>query len=241
MLKLMLNSSTLLNTTKHEAAPYLATNLLSILERLTTFPTEPSELNAWWVPEMGNKPPKPKRTSKSDTADTSDEDEDEKNDDDNDDDDWRKFFDEEPVKTDAGKPKPAGTRLHRLTIHQSLHSLASHRAVFTRAWLTLLPRLSIDSEAGKSKILATRALNVMHRGVMPHLTRPVLVMDWVGASVDFGAFDLRFLLISVSYWVRLKLGGTVGLLALNALFVLMKEYNLYVIFSPLAVHCSAHD
>jgi len=46
----------------------------------------------------------------------------------------------------------------------------------------------------------------MHRGVLPHLTRPILVMDWIGACVD--------------------MGGSVGLLALNALFVLMKEYNL---------------
>ena len=53
---------------------------------------------------------------------------------------------------------------------------------------------------------AVRALNVMHRGVLPHLTRAVLVMDWIAACVDYG--------------------GSPGLLALNALFVLMKEYNL---------------
>ena len=46
----------------------------------------------------------------------------------------------------------------------------------------------------------------MHRGVMPHLTRAVMVMDWISSCVDYG--------------------GTVGLLALNALFILMKEYNL---------------
>jgi len=46
----------------------------------------------------------------------------------------------------------------------------------------------------------------MHRGVLPHLTRPVLVMDWISACVD--------------------LGETVGLLALNALFTLMRDYNL---------------
>lgn len=143
---------------------------------------------------MGTKPPKAKRSTKGETADASSSEDDEKHDNDDDDDDWRKFFDEEPAKADAGKPIPAGARLHKLTIHQSLHSLASHRAVFTRAWLMLLPRLSIDSEAGKSKTLATRALNVMHRGVLPHLTRPVLVMDWVGASVDFGTFEFRLLL-----------------------------------------------
>lgn len=101
-------------------------------------------------------------------------------------------------------------RLHKLTVHQSLHSLASHRAVFTRAWLSLLPRLSAggSNATEKSKALATRALNLMHRGVLPHLTRPVLVMDWIGTCVD--------------------MGGSVGLLALNALFVLMKDYNLCV-------------
>ncbi|GLB45172.1 putative CBF/Mak21 family protein [Lyophyllum shimeji] len=201
------DAATLLNSTPAKSAPSLAPNLLSVLERLNTFPTEKSELNSWWVSEMGTKPPKPKRPSKKggeDAASSSeDEDADEKNEEDEDD--WRKFFDEEPEAKDKdGKPQGPSARLHKLTIHQSLHSLPSHRAVFTRAWLALLPRLSI--EGGDGKALAMRALNVMHRGVMPHLTRAVLVMDWVGASVDYG--------------------GAVGLLALNALFVLMKEYNL---------------
>ncbi|RDB30748.1 hypothetical protein Hypma_005743 [Hypsizygus marmoreus] len=198
-------SATLLNASPPQSHPNLAANLLSVLERLTTFPTEASELNAWWIPEMGTKP---KRTTRkgasSDAVSSSDEDEPKDTGSDNEDDDWRKFFDEETPSSDA-KTKSSSARLHKLTIHQSLHSLPSHRAVFTRAWLTLLPRLSISSSE-KSKALATRALNVMHRGVLPHLTRPVLVMDWVGASVDYG--------------------GTVGLLALNALFVLMKDYNL---------------
>lgn len=121
-------------------------------------------------------------------------------------DDWRKFFDETSHKNDAlADVKASGARLHKLSIHQSLHSLSSHRAVFTRTWLALLPQLSAGSEES-SKALATRALNVMHRGVMPHLTRAVMCMDWVASCVDYG--------------------GTVGLLALNALFILMKEYNL---------------
>jgi len=58
-----------------------------------------------------------------------------------------------------------------------------------------------------------RALNVMHHSVLPHLTRAVLVMDWVAGGVEEG--------------------GTHGLLALNALWVLMKEYNLdYPSFYP---------
>ncbi|TRM62303.1 CBF/Mak21 family-domain-containing protein [Schizophyllum amplum] len=124
---------------------------------------------------------------------------------DEDDDDWRKFFDDEPAAKDAKTPA-VSARLHNMTIHQSLHSLSSHRAVFTRAWLTLLPRLTVRDDPETSRALAVRALNVMHRGVLPHLTRAVLVMDWIAACVDYG--------------------GSPGLLALNALFVLMKEYNL---------------
>lgn len=81
--------------------------------------------------------------------------------------------------------------------------------MFTRTWLALLPLLSIGPSE-QSKALATRALNVMHRGVLPHLTRAILVMDWIANCVDYG--------------------GTVGLLALNGLFTLIKEYNLFVLF-----------
>lgn len=140
---------------------------------------------------MGTKPPKPKHTPKNNgsLSDNEEEDTNTKNEGEEDDD-WRKFFDDDPTPDDENKAKITGARLHTLTLHQSLHSLPSHRAVFTRAWLGLLPRLSLPtgSDSGTGKALATRALNVMHRGVMPHLTRPILVMDWIGASVDFGAF-----------------------------------------------------
>ena len=97
-------------------------------------------------------------------------------------DDWRNFFDDEKQKKPS-VPEPS-TRLHRLTVHRSLHSLASHRAVFTRLWLRLLPRLSGNNDTGSA--LSLRVLNVMHRGVMPHLTRAVMVMDWVSGCVDYG-------------------------------------------------------
>jgi len=66
--------------------------------------------------------------------------------------------------------------------------------------MALLPHLST------SAALSTRALKFLHRGVMPHLNKPVRLMDWIGGCVDFG--------------------GSVGLLALNALFTLMQESNL---------------
>jgi len=177
----------------------LPVNLLSILERLATFPTEQSELNAWWVSEVGAKPPKPKKSKKGsiDAGSSSDEDEVKQDDGEDENDDWRKFFEEEPVTPENGKTK-SGLRLHKLTVHQSLHSLSSHRAVFTRAWLTLLPRLSDPGNPEKTKALAMRPLNLMHRGVLPHLTRPILVMDWIGGCVDLGMALHDFLLLSRS-------------------------------------------
>ncbi|KIY71078.1 CBF-domain-containing protein [Cylindrobasidium torrendii FP15055 ss-10] len=182
-----------------------ATNLLRILEQLNTFSTEKAELNAWWVEELGKKPPKPKTIKGEQAADDEDEAmETEESKWDDGDDDWRKFFDEDTTAKDP--KKDATARVHTLTVHQSLHSLASHKAVFTRAWLEMLPRLTVKGDLQSTKSLATRVLNIMHQSVLPHLTRAVLVMDWISACVD--------------------LGGTVGLLALNALFSLMKEYNL---------------
>lgn len=182
--------STLLASHPTKKYSYFADNLLSILERLNTFPTETSELNAWWVSELGAKPPKPKDPKPGSAEDDEGTDVDELPDGaDGADDDWRKYFDDSTSSAKASaelkKATTPSTRLHRLTVHQSLHSLGSHRAVFTRAWLALLPRLSVGGDSD-ARAKAVRALQVMHRGVLPHLTRPVLVMDWIGGAVDYG-------------------------------------------------------
>ncbi|KAF8609790.1 CBF-domain-containing protein, partial [Ceratobasidium sp. AG-I] len=187
------DATTMLRSLKGtETTNSIAENLLSFLERLKTMPTESAELDAFWIPELGVKPPKPSRDSKQ-QGDILDEpipvDED----------DWRTFFDDDntskPTTSKSGQP-----RVHTLSTHQSLHSLASHRAQFSSCWMTLLPHIASSSS------LAARALALLHRGVMPHMDKPVRLMDWVGGCVDFG--------------------GSIGLLALNALFTLIKDYNL---------------
>ncbi|CAE6480274.1 unnamed protein product [Rhizoctonia solani] len=172
--------------------PQVVENLLSFLERLKTMPTEAAELNAYWIIELGTKPPKtphgpnppgdePEEPTPADQ------------------DDWRTFFDDAPSAKSA-TPKSNQARVHTLSTHQCLHSLSSHRAQFSACWMTLLPHIA------SSPSLAARALAVLHRGVMPHMDKPVRLMDWVGGCVDFG--------------------GSIGLLALNALFTLIKDYNL---------------
>ena len=161
-----------------------------MLELLTTFPTEQKELNSWWVSELGAKPTKKSVNGLEDTDDETDMKEDE-------DDDWRKFFEEQQPES-TRKTKQPTIRLRQMTVHQSLHSLSSHRAVFTRTWLALLPRLSVPGDLEKSKANATRALDVMHRGVLPHLTRPMLVMDWISACVDLGKLFSLMLYIELT-------------------------------------------
>ncbi|KAH7344510.1 CBF/Mak21 family-domain-containing protein [Rhizoctonia solani] len=172
--------------------PQIAENLLSFLERLKTMPTEVGELNGYWIVEFGASPPKLSRNSKQQDGQPEEPipiDED----------DWRTYFDDAPPAKSA-TPKSNQPRVHTLSTHQCLHSLASHRAQFSACWMTLLPHIA------SSAPLAARALAVLHRGVMPHMDKPVRLMDWIGGCVDFG--------------------GSIGLLALNALFTLIKDYNL---------------
>jgi U3 small nucleolar RNA-associated protein 19 len=219
---------------KHPKDCNLPINLLSFLERLNTFPTEPSELNAWWVEELGTKP----KVLKEETVG---EPENELSDGSDTEDNWTKFFDDENSGKGAPTTHASLGRNHKLNLHQSLHSLSSHRAVFSQAWLALLPRLSMSADSSRALVL--RALNVMHRGVIPHLSRPILIMDWIGSCVDYGmSWKMHFQILyffplkkleSVHLSIPLILtqlskGGTVGLLALNALFLLMKEHNLFV-------------
>jgi len=138
---------------------------------------------------MGIPPPKSKRSKNKEDGSDSDVEDPKTQNNEGDEDDWRKYFEDEPVPPEAPKAKTPGVRLHQMNIHQSLHSLASHRAVFSRIWLALLPRLSKATDTEK---LAVRVLNIMHRGILPHLTRPVLVMDWISACVDYGEFEVPF-------------------------------------------------
>ena len=195
----------------------LPANALSILERLKGIPSESStdlfNQEWFWIEGVSNKPKARKKLSQQNEEPTEEE---ENN---ADEDDWRKFFDDPKPASENTKGKGRASRIHTLSVHAQLHNVSAHRAVFTRCWLALLPLLSrggdalagdIDAELDYAKqnnlVLVSRALVVLHHGVLPHLTRPVLIMDWVASCVDYG--------------------GHVGLLALNALFVLMREYNL---------------
>ncbi|PWZ01536.1 CBF-domain-containing protein [Testicularia cyperi] len=110
----------------------------------------------------------------------------------------------------AGSNKPK-----RKTFHQGLHILAVQKAAFSAAWLNLLlPRSATDETTGVSKLIggelslaATHEVLVrLHAQILPHLTRPALLHDFLVSCLDSR--------------------GATALLALNALFTLVTKHNL---------------
>lgn len=224
--------------------PFVPENALFILEKVNSMPTDTTVKQQFWIEGLGIKP-KPRKKSKGEVDLSGEEDDEtlEKKEAD----DWRAFFDDPKPSDAAGKPKGKSRRIHTMTIHEQLHSVSAHRAVFTKCWLTLLPLLARgratveeeDDDDQDNLTLVTRALNVLHRGVMPYLTRAVLVMDWVAGCVDYGTFWCSYSFYLYSHIGNYEcVGGNVGLLALNALFILMQEYNLYVCRVQVLLFCT---
>lgn len=122
-----------------------------------------------------------------------------------------------PEKSSTKKPKSSGkdTRSAEFTKSaRKLVDLAEHKKVFTKCWLEFL-KMSLPTTIYK------QVLTGIHELVIPHLTTPVLIMDFLSASYD--------------------IGGVVSLLALNGLFIMMHKHNLeypdfyrklYAMFQP---------
>jgi U3 small nucleolar RNA-associated protein 19 len=141
---------------------------LYYLETLSRFPDEKTPIKSFWIGAFSAKP----AGFSPDTDATPDDAPEE--------DDWRLAFREEetPVSSLVSSSKTA--RASELSTHQAIHSLASHRSHFTNCWFALLPRIQ-----GK-ETLVSRALTVLPRNVIPYLTRPTRLHDWVAGSVQFG-------------------------------------------------------
>ncbi|KAJ2518036.1 Maturation and nuclear export of 40S ribosomal subunits interacting protein [Coemansia sp. RSA 1939] len=81
----------------------------------------------------------------------------------------------------------------------SVQSPSAHKRAFSEAWLALL-RLPLTPDTYKQVLL------VMHKRIIPHMTDPKALMDFLSNSYDAG--------------------GPTSLLALNGLFTLITDYNL---------------
>ncbi|XP_039627964.1 nucleolar complex protein 4 homolog [Polypterus senegalus] len=77
--------------------------------------------------------------------------------------------------------------------------LKEHRRVFEKMWLTFLKH-KLPSDMYK------KVLVILHDAILPHMSSPKLMIDFLTAAYD--------------------IGGAISLLALNGLFVLINQHNL---------------
>ena len=108
----------------------------------------------------------------------------------------------------------------RRTFHEALHSMGAQRSAFSTAWTDLLlPRRQTQESAaaagvpqgsligGELSLAATHEVLVrLHAQILPHLTQPTLLHDFLVACLDSR--------------------GATALLALSALFTLVTKHNL---------------
>ncbi|SPO32262.1 related to NOC4 - nucleolar protein, mediates maturation and nuclear export of 40S ribosomal subunits [Ustilago trichophora] len=119
----------------------------------------------------------------------------------------------------AARAAGAGKRRRR-TYHESLHSMGAQRAAFSTAWIDLLlPRRQTEASAaaadvpkgsfigGELSLAATHEVLVrLHAQILPNLTKPTLLHDFLVSCLDSR--------------------GATALLALNAIFTLVTKHNL---------------
>jgi len=180
-----------------------ASNLMNQLVPLTNLPKVKADLNTFFIPTLsepptsqsgpsGSKKPKTKKgKGKEKEIDATP--------------DWMAFYDsnseaedDEPAK--AGKRK----RTSHMSIHASVHSIASHQTVYTTLWETVLGQVRLDD------IWIRKVLVGLHgdKGILSNMKaeRRVRFTDWLGSLIDGG--------------------GANAMLAMNGLYVLMTQYNL---------------
>jgi U3 small nucleolar RNA-associated protein 19 len=143
----------------------LIENILQLLESIT-MPNLKSDIKSFYISELGKTPKDMPTPSQVDE-------------DDEEEDDWRAYFDAKPDDNDDQKPVSEG-RSSQFSTHKALHSLQSHKAQFSTAWLALLQHIKSSQQQ------SARVLSILHRSIMPYLAQPVQLMDWIGACVDFG-------------------------------------------------------
>ncbi|GAA6007681.1 hypothetical protein JCM10207_004838 [Rhodosporidiobolus poonsookiae] len=167
--------------------PHLIPNAISVLESLNTMPTASSELNEWFCAtptvKAASASNSKKRKADDDRADGS-----------------TGIFDDSS--SESGSEPDTVKQLNSAQRKKSLPallSLVAHRRAFQDCWLAILA-LPIREEDSK------RVLIMLHRQVLPHMTEPRRLMDWLVDCADKG--------------------GTVGILALNGLFTLMQKHGL---------------
>ncbi|KAG1456897.1 hypothetical protein G6F56_006731 [Rhizopus delemar] len=157
----------------------IASTVLSILENITTMPTEASEIDEFWTVNPSQYEAKSEKKAK-----TEDE----------------ELLGDDGLMSDSGGEEEEENQTNKSKKKKHpLLLLAIHRRGFSDCWLSLL-KLPLSEESHRKILL------ILHKRILPHMTEPKLLMDFLTDSYN--------------------IGGGVSLLALNGLFTLITEHNL---------------
>ena len=121
--------------------------------------------------------------------------------------DWMATYDSDSSSSDSLiLEKGSRTRATQLSIHGSVHSVASHQNQYSSLWEVVLSVIRLDDSWTRRILVGLHG----ESGILGHMKpeRRVRVADWLGGLVDRG--------------------GVHALLAMNGLFVLMTQFNLFV-------------
>ncbi|CEP19798.1 hypothetical protein [Parasitella parasitica] len=155
-------------------------NVFAILESIRTMPTEASEIDEFWTvnPSIYDAP-KPTKSKQTDD-----------------------LLGDEGLLSDSDVDNNEQETVDRTKSKKRKHpllQLSVHKRGFTDCWLKLM-KLPLSDEMYKKILL------ILHKRILPHLSEPKLLMDFLTDSYN--------------------VGGAVSLLALNGLFTLITEHNL---------------
>jgi U3 small nucleolar RNA-associated protein 19 len=186
-------------------------NLMNQLVPLTNLPKVKADLNTFFIPTLSEPPASQsgpsesaKKTKKSKKGKDKEVDATP---------DWMAFYESGSEGEDDDEPVKAGTkrrvRTSHMSIHASVHSIPSHQTVYTSLWETVLGQVTLED------LWIRKILVGLHgdKGILSNMKaeRRVRFTDWLGSLIDGG--------------------GANAMLAMNGLYVLMTQYNLYVIFA----------
>lgn len=162
----------------------IANNVFGILENIRTMPTDSSEIDEFWTVNPTKYEPKPEKAQTDDLLG---------------DEGLLSDSDEEEEVVQPTVPSGKAVKKQRKARKHPLLQLRIHRRGFSDCWLKLL-KLPLSEEMYKKILL------ILHKRILPHMSEPKLLMDFLTDSYN--------------------VGGAVSLLALNGLFTLITEHNL---------------
>ncbi|TIB88662.1 CBF-domain-containing protein [Wallemia mellicola] len=164
---------------KNESRPkYLTANVLSILENIHTMPTDQSEIDEFWVPEIARQEKEQVKQSNLEQTKLDSQD-------------WTAYYDQ--MVTEEDEEKATDKNAKKSKVRDTIN-LSAHRAMYSGVWLTLL-KCPTGLDVSENR----RALVVLHQLVIPFLkpSERASLADWLSDCCDIGGVNALLALNSL--------------------------------------------